>query len=318
MADNGFDDNVQFDPSLWKERVANVSPYVNSFSAEDGRAELMVYVDDAKLYDAMLWILGWSVVGDKGLHRISPLSHPRFPWLQAVAIKSCRGIIFDEKHEAYTPDDVAYATYKNWELVIEFRALTYCTLGDADIDGDESLRWTSVSVEPIIDAISVESGQGMVWAPDPDNPLQGKPLRNNMTILEPKNRVFVDWFQVPLSYLFDTNKSYLPTNLLKPVGCVNDNTFFNFPAGTLLCEPPKLERRLIQLRAKNQADAFTYNVRMSFLHFDPPTGLSPPVRGHNLAPCFINGNYYAVVTKDGLARPYRTADFGDLFKRVGT
>src|SRR5262245_47216590 len=230
------------------------SPEYNlSWERASSRLTFLVAGDD--MVQAVGEALGYSWVSPSGkLRRWLPEYDPNFPWLVAKKlVPPYRGIRYERSEDpgtGYGPVNI----YKKAQLTFEYGFRNFDEFSDADLDatygGDEFFRYTTMTMTPAADYVSLAAG-AVRWAPeasphplrtraasDPDDPQlhtgPGALLPFSTGRVEYTQTVVYKWFQVPFS-------TYRPGSILDQVfqiavGRVNKYDFDGFPAGTLLLE----------------------------------------------------------------------------------
>jgi hypothetical protein len=313
------------------------SPNTSSsgFSIEGGRAQLTVYFTSYP-YTEITTILGKTAkMGDGRLQRTRPLAHPTYPWLVAERISNIQGIGAPVKvatSAALFADVVNlayYAGYSAYATTIEFTPRPYALLPDSaitstltawyDEDGTEVenkftteyLRYTDYEVLPDIDVITAQHGM-MVFA-STATPPNGKSFTGMPRVYVPKAVVKFRWYQVPYSYIDNTDSL-----ILRYLGYINQTDFTTgsrtWEAGSLLYRgvmvkrytPPVPTTAIIAGTAVYSTEKlcdiefyWEYTRRENASPISPePTNANRIQYGHNCMPWYGNRQYYYVTTKD--------------------
>lgn len=290
---------TQFDPATdWKELLDATQPGggdVVSIDRSEGR--LVGVIPFSKQRDACKKILGFSWA-DSGspyaLHRQPPWRHPHLPWLWATSatftgLTPVRNNADPDgqghpKLAAAEPDYdlVAGGHYSLSTVSVGFSQLPYLPYGD-DEPGwvTETDRYFEqwVEIEGNLETISANTGQQLLWA---EGPLSGQKFQGDVTEYKQITRYTARWAGVPEDFLFSNGQA---TKIQNCVGRVNSTTFLGFPAGTLLFQPPRFRRFSQPVWTATGDGLWAYDVFLSYLHFDPPTGVGSPLkRGWQLLP----------------------------------
>jgi hypothetical protein len=320
-----FDDDIDFSirpPSEggdYNLQVRNYSPGTANFSNESCGHELLVSVPFEKSYPALLRFLGFAEVCGTYLHRSLPLRSSDFDWLWCTKVGSSQDMKFLDKFEAASDDQPDGARYQITRMHLIFEPLPYAVLDDDEVDG-EWQRFCEINFEPGIEVLTAEVGTFFFREGDPGTPgPDGKPVAfpGRLPLITPKGVMTIMWRKVPAEYVLDADG--FPANLMKCMGRVNATDFLGAPAGTLLMDPPKLQKYVMNLRSQGAIPvgqpAFYYDVLLAARYFDPPKGVpGSAYRGHQLAPWLRDGKYYYISRSDN-SPVYPSIDFATAFQQ---
>jgi len=334
---------------------------------------ILINWDD--LEDCLIHVLGYSSVsgvaqagytGSRQLHRFLPARHPRYKWLRASSVSVVGRNPFTKRTtgpELETGDTDANGndltapagTYGRWvtaAVTITFTAPKYPIYADSEITNEYD-RYVTKTYKPNLETLT---RRGEPWK-YLDAAVKAIPMTEHVgdvLVKAPKGILQWTWHQVPETWLM--LGGIYPSNLARAVGTVNLKPFpysgavtnpstglpVQFGAGTLLFLPPEIEptSQITPALLNTELTGMitfprTYDVKMQFLHFDPPadaaTALATAnvngqiilIRGHNLVPLprAINGyRWFAsargvdVFPVDHAALAYQYSDFEKIFK----
>jgi hypothetical protein len=302
-----------------------------AFGLGDNRSAVVIYRDFGNgwdtLLDAIKGILGWSakIPGSTQMTRKVPWRNPSIPAHVAFTVPRVEGWKFTGKaRNRYGP----FPTYKRWRLTIGFQSPPYKVIDDSTLSllgGGEWQRWTSRTIDPRTRFLTREQGF-LAWAEGTPN-IGSTPVKGSISVRVETVLFSFKWWYVPTDGLL--NASGLPLKIMNCVGKVNSTTFMGFPAGTLLCESPRIEDANLPLVINAGGDPildaipYGHHCTMNYLWFDPPRGtISPPVgktwpdsamRGHNLLPHPQNKQWYPAFMADG-SPLYDEVDFATMWQ----
>jgi hypothetical protein len=323
----------------WHLQIDNKHPGNASFTAKDGSVTEIARIDWSKSYDAILDILGYSMVvqtsgssSGYALHRVPPIAHPYYNWMYATRISNGRGVQFNgqtvyNKANAIPSD----ARYSYFEVEVTFEPLRFQPLKDGVVTS-EYLRYTSYDYKLKSEFVEVQTGSLKFAESGPTTTIAGKQFPGRISGLENKVDFCLTWHQVPENWIADTTTSLtgftpFPPKIMAAVGCVNSDLFLGQSPGTLLMLPPEITRWPAPLvpRNLNGPDLFYVDVKFNMVYFKPELGASSPIQqGHNNKP-FVSGTSseafkYYMVTHDGTGggrKIYQTANFANCFSYWG-
>jgi hypothetical protein len=296
-----------FTEADWLEMLAQTGPS-DTFSNEAGEAVISVFINKAtqgRLRSAVWWVLGYSWADDGttetpyALHRFPPLGHP--VWGHQLRANSVQFTRFNPlanpdntDNKPYKVPDIGgsglskFGNYGQCWMTVRFgpRPLDLYEDDDPGWSGDEWDRYVEVTRDSTLEVLMSDAGGVLFWA---ETGSGGPPVGNNsfpgqIGELIQKNTINLLWREVPMSYTHDENK--IPTKIDAVIGHVNDAEFLGFPAGTLLCQPPKYTKKMFPFFTDDGTGrAFHHDILFQFSHFDPTPGAETPLaRGHQLMP----------------------------------
>lgn len=312
----------------WRERVANYSPWNDVFQMDTQETQLVVDVPFENRYLFVPWVIGYSWVEGGRVHRINPIRHPYWTWMRAARIShigvrytgskvymssgaKAKGAVADAGGilagaiSAVTGmagqwNDTATfgsARYKLARFTINFTNYPWDFKEDSDIStaADEWKRNTYWQETPTSQMLAAEGGAATLkfCYTDAGGPTVGQTFRANLGTVVPQIRYTLNWMWVPYDYLF---VGRIPTNVFAATSKLNSSTAFgSFPKGTLLFEPPVIEKFVYPVRTARYV-SYMCNVRLPMIYMDPPRGVGSgdgaAVRGHNLMPWRVNNLWY--------------------------
>ena len=319
------------------------SPNTSSsgFSIEGGRAQLTVYFTSYP-YTEITTILGKTAkMGDGRLQRTRPLAHPTYPWLVAERISNIQGIGAPVKvatSAALFADVVNlayYAGYSAYATTIEFTPRPYALLPDSAITSTltewfeeddvgspgagtenkfttEYLRYTDYEVLPDIDVITAQHGNMVFQATAALPGANVKSFTGMPRVYIPKAVVKFRWYQVPYSYIDDTDSL-----ILRYLGYINQTAFTTgsrtWPIGSLLYRgvmvkrytPPVPTTTIIAGTSVYSTEKlcdlefyWEYTRRENASPLSPePNNRNRVQYGHNCMPWYGDRQFYYVTTK---------------------
>jgi hypothetical protein len=343
--DEGDDTFVEAD---WLELIEQVGPS-DTFSNENGESVISVYIQKAtqgRLRSALWWVLGYSWADDGttstpyALHRSPPVGHPFWGYqLRANSVQFTRfnpiGNPENEDNKPYKLPDIEgsgvekFANYMSCWMTVRFGPRPHL-LHEDDSEtwsGLEYERYVETTRESTLEVLMSDAGGVMFWAETgAGGPTVGNSFPGQIGELIQKNTVNLLWREVPLDFTHDEDG--IPRKIDACIGCVNDDEFLGFPAGTLLFQPPVYDKKLFPFFS-DDGRAFYHNIMFKFSHFDPTPGATTPLaRGHQLMPWRGGssesgaagsgpGWYTAYRTNSTSGKKYlREADFTSAFTHV--
>lgn len=314
-------------PVDWVEKIDDVSPNNDQFAVDQSRAELVAILDWDKQYDAILGILGYQYTDPASLQlrRICPLRHPRFLWMHATRIYGMKGQRYDGRVDnvvlgAPFGDPArlgSYATYRKIIFTVSFEALPYEVLRDDETGGEEYNRFLEPMPEPGEDVIEQQAGE-LIFAEGgggTEPTAGGTRFPRTIGIIQAKNMIRLRWHKVPEDFISPNGGITYP-QFDAVLGKVNDATFLQCPAGTLLARSPRIRRYPQSVNPRNRtAPSMLCDVDVCLQFFDPSPRESDTYRGHNLMPYRDKRHYLA--THDGNVAgrgSYDEISFAKIFK----
>lgn len=244
------------------ETIARISPSKARFSTGGGAATVEYIIPAANIGMFIQNILGnVSKSANGSLKRILPAAHPYYDWLYASEISNIEGISPSGVADASNYQRIIQshfkdvATYRFYKLTVNFQPRPYLIIDDATLSGyaetklqytdlgsppasvsfvdrKEYARFVEISVDPNAEYLTTAVNTFVFSTPlsgsgSPD----GKPVANQngggINLLVSKPTVKLTWYFVPYEIVFSSN-------IQEAQGKVNQNTFFNFPPGSLL------------------------------------------------------------------------------------
>lgn len=294
-----------FTREQWKERIASFMPGGGDvFSLDSSEAVLEGDIPWNVRYSFVRTVLGYATVSGNQLVRQLPLFHSWYDFLTAQSVSIVPYQPNTEsaetlKEAAWYPDVAFDQAGYNWaRATIRFKQQPYEIFDDDQIDTyyDGSLEeWKrycyDVHREGSLEIIS-QTGRQMKFAEGTPKDV-GAYLPTEIGTFAYKDVIEYKWMWVPKEYVCGVDD---PENLallkIDPcVGKLNATEFLGYPRGTLLLNPPRIERFEWPLRTSAEDEeelgsAFGYHITFPFQHFDPPSGLGidQVYHGHNLLP----------------------------------
>lgn len=293
-----------FNRDDWKERIAAWAPAgPDVFSLDQSEAVLEGDIPWDVRYSFILAVLGYSTTAGNQLVRHIPLFHPWYPYLVAQSVSLAPYAVDNSGTEGsfsglkrLAEDINRQFDYTGWQYcraTIRFKQQPYEILDDSEIDNyyggslAEYQRYCyDVDREGSLEVIS-QTGRLLKFAEGAPKAVNAE-FPSEIGTLAYKDVINYKWMYVPKEYVCGVaNPDNLAFLKIDPcVGKLNATEFLGYPRGTLLLNPPKVERFLWPLRTTDEsASAFGYHITFPFQHFDPPSGVSPQVYyGHNNLP----------------------------------
>lgn len=291
-------DGGAFTREDWKERIAAFMPGGGDvFSNEQSEAVIEGDIPWDVRYSFIRAVLGYSTTVGHQLVRFLPLFHPWYDFLTAQSVSIVpyqpdTTSADDLKQAAWYPD-IAFdqAGYKKARATIRFKQNPWEILDDDQIDvyyGTSLKEWErycyDVHRDGSLEIIS-QTGRPMKFAEGVAKE-RGAYLPTEIGTIAYKDVIEFKWMYVPKEYVcgvsYPNNLAFLKIDPC--VGRLNATEFLGYPRGTLLLNPPRIERFEWPLRV-DEDSAYGYHITFPFQHFDPPSGVYPQVYyGHNLLP----------------------------------
>lgn len=331
----------EFTADDWKELLDNVQPGGGDvFGLGRGEAVLVGYIPARKRRSARTFFLGFAEADNTNytLKRTLPVRHPEY------ADMWCTAVIFQQfaptgntDNENNAPNRPALATegelskqgnYQHCYVTLRFSNLPYRVVSDEDLtddySGKEYNRFVTrpANTQASVQVLQAETSSYLKFAEgsgagSPTQPTAGTTeFPGVLGVFQTKTSYSLIWHMVPEEYIFD---GLIATKFNNCIGRVSSEDFLGFPAGTLLMEPPRFDKRQFPVVTQNGADPlFLYDVQINFQHFDPSKGVDSVYRGHNLMPWRNDGKYY-LATRTGATSGegwLPTADFAQIFDHV--
>lgn len=287
-----------FTRDQWKERIAAFMPGGGDvFSLDSSEAVLEGDIPWSVRYSFIKSVLGYTSVLGNQLVRFLPVHHAWYDYLtaQSVSLVPYQVDTTSAEHlkqAAWFPEVAFDQAGYNWcRATIRFKQQPYEILDDDEIETyyDGSLKeWErycyDVHREGSLEIIS-QVGRQMKFAEGVAKDV-GAYLPTEIGTIAYKDVIEYKWMWVPKEYVCGVaNPENLAFLKIDPcIGKLNATEFLGYPRGTLLLNPPRIERFEWPLRTITDS-AFGYHIVFPFQHFDPPSGVSPQVYfGHNLLP----------------------------------
>lgn len=303
------------------------------------------------------------------LNRVAPVRHPHLPFLYAKSVAyeplGPQGntanannapyndaVVVTSEQPANADGDAKipnmrtfldrYGRYQKCRLTIKFWQPPFTVIGnDANYWNStlypEWTRFTSMfeNADANLEVLSADNVATMRWcettpAGPPNGPVAGDPFPGYLNEYISKTNYILKWWYVPLDYV---ENNFRLEKILKCVGRVNQiASFDSFPAGTLLLQPPKLEKYRYPVVTISGNPLYFYHITLPLCYFDPDPaqGVSAAFRGHNLMPFrsgdpTAGGPAWLAASRDGTPgtpstnRKYRylpSEDFDIIFEHV--
>ena len=328
------DEEEVFTEDDWKEAIATYQPGGGeTFSNDNGECTVQCYVDAEKIRSAKSFVLGYSYADDAtpwALHRIPPADHPFYgPQFRATSVSFQRfspiGNSANTNREPYElspfgSDGITkFGKYEKAMMTVRFAGpMPYYLYSDDNEEwsGFEYDRYcTRYDVESNLEVLMADTNRFMTYV---EGPLVNETVPSTVGLYLTKTTFVMTWHEVPESFIF--NSLGVPQKVIDCVGKVNSADFMGFPAGTLLLQSPKFQRKCFPFFS-DDGRAFHYTITLPFLHFDPELGdTATRARGHNLFPYSIDGKWY-LATRDGTVLGPRyifEQDFATMFTHVSS
>ena len=356
----GVQDINRFWNKIWKEaREDSFSVGLGNTSAS---ASLVGYIPANAFALAVGCILGYStVVNGNMLWRLPPASHPRVrnlyassvkisPFAFQVAGKPMTPLNMHEVSpaikstisnpyipvESYNipPKAAAYEVLKVEIDFSEFVGVSFASNLQSDFGSTyynrEYLRYTSVTFEPSVEVLQMDSMANLVFKTGPQ---RGQAFPTPVGILLPQAKLKLKWMWVPHAFLADQPMGKIPfrRKIQEKLGHVNSKQFLFFPPGTLLFTGYSTEpivTPLPDLASNSVIMQLSWNVEFEFTILETVAAqwandlLEWQNRGHNVFPCRADRRFYpatvAMVGQQGQNQTnttplYDGTDFSTIF-----
>jgi len=252
------------------EMVDRLSPSKATFQTDGGSATMDFIVDRSHLQNLVSGLLGRVQKANDGtgsLKRILPAAHPYYDWMFASKITSIEGIQPNGRYDAFLnmrDPSINFITdcamYLKYKITVQFEHRPYLMMNDDQTEGItvkdvkwyydlndnfrlfddtcEYLRFVDIEEQPNVEFLSSPNGQFKFFTPS-GLPPHGNPISNQngggVQIRIIKQKVRLTWFFVPYEIAF-------ANNVTAGFGKVNQYTFWNYPAGSLLLEGFEVKR----------------------------------------------------------------------------
>jgi hypothetical protein len=214
------------------------------------------------------------------------------------------------------------SSYGLERLHIQFQALPYNVLDDADTAGNEWLRYVVKLSRPTSELISFNQGSLKFTAGPSFNAGNPDFLGSGGMVVGKTTKAW-KWMLVANDYIFDLND--IGQKIEAGVGKCNATEWAGHDPGTLLLESVEYEPVMAPINPADlglppNSPPRLWNVIFNFKHFTPdvPPGTAKTYGnlGWLTAPDVAdpNGYWYSFVTEPGGAFLYRSYEFADLWK----
>lgn len=275
------------------EWVGHGSSIGGSFSVNKSTwtQHYLVYPED--LIKFVQDMIGWatkSTVFANKINRRLPFRHPDIPYLYCSGISSVEGIA--STGQRLGQQGILCSGWRVLKVGVQFDDPAYNIKANGDFD--ESERFVIPDFDPSTEFIQRDLSTFIWPAATPNLGLTPVLGSKGATISVSKQRRTYIWVQVPDDGLFTAGGfdkfGATAENIERCVGKVNDGDFLGCAAGTLLLESWKPEPIVMPVPplqlGKGPTDVpRAWNVRLTFLFFDPQPRGDDTIRGHNLVPC---------------------------------
>jgi hypothetical protein len=289
-----------------------------SFEERSSRALLEVYVPKESVQEIPKYFLGAAAIERRSedgsipplIRRTLPYQHPLWPWLWCTSI-NVKGLMMAPNNGPHFIGQGPAGRYDQYETYIVeafFSHLNYAVRSDADVAGNEQLRWVEEPLPtPYNDVIHLEGGQLQFT----DGPGAARPvLAEGINIRVAKLNLKLIWRQIPRDYI--RNSFGIPTQLLASQGTVNSAPFRGIPAGQLLLDG-------VEDAGTTPAPVGPYEAGLTF-PYDPPIYDNIALMfkffplGWNNLPFPGDGRWYEVAWRNNPSRKlYEESDFNAIF-----
>jgi len=342
----------------WSEECKTRQQASQSWSPDSASVTYTIRIGESvggtseDVYQAIPQIVGSSTVVQQSgstpmLSRLTPWTHPLYPWLRATKILSING----EGPKSRATTDSGYGSYgdawRDYVISVLFEVPSFPIQEDDAIDA-EYQRYTTIKWDDNLETLARKGVQWTFFGGATG------PFAGDAYLRTPKGILHLLWHDVPSAFV--EASGFYPTNFRNCIGKLNLYPFPNFPfpssngtkvkqfaPGTLLCLPIKSNPRA-QVNAalfdfdNPPADYFfrTLDCEIMLVEFDPPTPGTATVYvptyqetisilGHNTLPTPMPvGNYAFYPATNGpvptgvlssdLFLQYQYADFETIFE----
>ena len=251
-------------------------------------------------------ILGYSTQGGASMKRVLPVKCSQFPWLYASRVTGPEGIASRGQAIGVNAGG-AYAAFQQMRITIQYESMPYDILSDASVQAKntankpaESWRYVIWERQPASEFIQNQE-TSFVWPQQVHNRQRDVLLGSKgYAILLSKVRIVATWVQVCDDWVRNGSNRF--GNLEACLGTVNNQTFLDYPRGTLLFESYKPIPRVepVDPVVMNQVNKIStvprgWDIVLTWVYFDPTNGQSnagnagnlndnngTPAYGHNL------------------------------------
>jgi hypothetical protein len=296
----------------WLEAVTSTKIGSDMVSRTGGEAILTAKIDGRKVRGCQRFCLGWDAVGPylgtgtpSVIFRSNPVFHPRNTNLYCTSC-SCNDFAPWSNGPLISPANAPLATtppstsstlgrralYKKSTVTLRFETVPYL-FGDDPLPvsaitllPSEWLRNTWIDTEPRTEVLSLtgfqliytEGTQGIAGGVGWSGPA-GQAFPGSVGQLLVKPDIRLGWDLVPETFVMSAG-TYIPTNILAGLGCVNATSFLGYPAGTLLCLGAKQTRKTNVLAlsplpgAPATESAYIYTYELLLKYFNPTKGVT--------------------------------------------
>lgn len=338
-----------FDPETdLYEVIEDRQPGGESFSLDADEATVHYEIDRNKRRAFVRWALPFAYMKPKRsgtnvpkLYRENPVFHPTFPWLYAAGV-SFQGFAPDGKKglkaagpnaDPYWSETIGYeGRYQRCVATVKFKSNPWMVLDDIDplvSTYGEIARNAFVDIAPSIESLSCEGPLGqLLWGETspatalpvvvPEGPPVNEPVKAAFNTLVSKNIFTLNLVQYPQEFFSleeHPDRPFVPTNISRCVGRVNNSDFLGLPAGTLLMQPPKIQRfRWPVMQKQGKQPLFGVNVQIPLYHHDPDKGKSDSEwRGYRLLSWAASLLWYRAYRQDKRTHLLPEEDFNIIF-----
>jgi hypothetical protein len=323
----------------------------DTFSLESAEGVLVFLIDWRKARAFTRWVLGFSYADEVSpfkLRRENPQMHPRFPKLSAATVhfsSVAPKANTDTGVPARAPNYPAVFTLPGALNKMGFYDSCYCTVryvqrpwdfrpdGYVDVPTDELDRNCYVTALPVVELLNAEGGTSqLLWeegdavAASADKPKQGEAITNIFATRISKIRYILNWMWVPESYLSRDVNVFFAEKLWSCIGKVNSTPFLGRPAGTLLCDAPKMDRFQFPVSAFDGLNGFFgWNIQLPLTYFNPTLGVpesgdplldNTKARGHRTLPWRGSNTWFGAEREKPGVRLLEEADFSVMLEHI--
>lgn len=331
----------------------------DTFGLENAEATLVFLIDWRKARAFTRWMLGFAYADGEypfRLHRENPQYHPRFLRLTASTIhfSSIAPKANDEgtgTPELNSPNypavfvlpnavnktayyDSVFATVRYVRKDYDFRPDSYVADDGAEADpADELDRNAIVTPSPLVELLTAEGGKSQVkWSEGGGGlePLVDTVVSNSFAIRVSKVRLLLEWYSIPEQYLSNDPAMFFPEKLFSVIGKVNSVPLLGRPAGTLLCDAPKMQRFQYPVSTFDGIGGFFgWNLTIPLTYWNPTLGVpdtsegvdDDKARGHRCLPHAASTKFWGAKredTSDPLAQwLLEEADLNVMLEHIG-
>lgn len=317
--------NPRLSSNAWSHQSVVSSQTVDlQMTSESGTAVEIHDVKDDEVAIFTQDVLGWSQrrKGTNLIERHLPAQHADYRQLWATSISGAEGLAPTGSREGSVSGDSVPA-FKTRRVRLTYSTPNYDVLDDQEIESEWQRYLVLEDCEPITEFFRRNAGAFRYADPTVGGVIPGS---SGAAQLIQKQRYTYLWMQVPDEGLYTAGgfaQGGRAKRIEELLGKVNSEIFMGWPKGTILFEAWKaIPRMSLGDPLFGNRLPRSWNVRLQFVYFDPPTPNGPnsnDPRGHNLYPHQKKSTWHRAILDHEDATDasawwrYQEADLRDIF-----